>query len=121
MRALGLLEIRGDRGAILGLLHEHNRVFTGPDGFTPDPLSEWELERLSRSYARMERPAEHTPAFLARQAQKSAMAIPPRIAAKDKMYATIRASAEGGMCKADLAALHGVSRTTVWRAMRSFK
>ena len=118
MRALGLLELRGDRGAILGLLREHNAVFTGSDGFTPDPLSEWEIERLSRSYARMERPAEHTPAFLDRQAQKSAKAIIPRIATKDAMYAAIRASVEGGMCKADLAALHGVSRTTVWRALR---
>ena len=118
MRALGLLGVRGDRGAILSLLHEHNRVFTGPDGFTPDPLTEFELERLSRSYARMERPAEHSPAFLDRQARKSALAIPPRIAARDAMYAAIRASVEGGMCKADLAALHGVSRTTVWRALR---
>ena len=121
MRALGLLELRGDRGAILGLLREHNAVFTGPDGFTPDPLSEWEIERLSRSYARMERPAEHTPAFLDRQAQKSAKANIAKTGIKDEMYATIRASAEGGMCKADLAALHGVSRTTVWRALRSFK
>ena len=54
-------------------------VFTGPDGFTPDPLTEFELERLSaRSYARMERPAEHTPAFLDRQARKSALAHPPQ-------------------------------------------
>ena len=118
-RALGLLDdLWGDDAAILGLLREHNAAFTGPDGFTPDPLSEWEIERLSRSYARMERPAEHTPAFLDRQAQKSAKAIIPRIATKDAMYAAIRASVEGGMCKADLAALHGVSRTTVWRALR---
>ena len=117
MRALGLLDLWGGYGAILGLLRQHNAVFTGPDGF-PDPLTEFELERLSRSYARMERPAEHTPAFLARQARKSALAIPPRIAARDALHAAIRASAEGGMGKADLAALHGVCLKTVWRALR---
>ena len=117
-RAVGLLDLWGDRGAILGLLREHNAVFTGPDGFTPDPLSEWEIDRAARSFARMQRPAEHTPAFLARQAQKSAMGNATKTAARDAMYAAIRASVEGGMCKADLAALHGVSRTTVWRALR---
>ena len=117
MRALGLLKIRGDYGAILGLLREHNAVFTDGNG-RPDPLTDFELERLSRSYARMERPAEHTAAFLDRQARKSALAIPPRIAAKDALYAAIRASAEGGMSRADLAALHGVSLKTVYRALR---
>ena len=120
-RAVGLLDLWGDRGAILGLLREHNAVFTGPDGFTPDPLSEWEIDRAARSFARMQRPAEHTPAFLARQAQKSAMGNATKTAARDAMHAAIRASAEGGMCKADLAALHGVSRTTVWRALRGLK
>ena len=118
-RALGLLvDLWGDYEAILGLLREHNAVFTGPDGFTPDPLSGWEIERLSRSYARMERPIKHTAAFLDRQKQKSAKAIIPRVAAKNATYAAIRASAEGGMRKADLAALHGVSLSTVWRALR---
>ena len=118
IRALGLLDLWGDYKALLGLLREHNAFFTGPDGFTPDPLSEWEIERLSWSYAKMERPAEHTPAFLDRQAQKSAKAIIVKTATKDAMYAAIRASAEGGMCKPDLAALHGVSRTTVYRATK---
>ena len=117
MRALGLLDVRGDYGSILGLLRQHNSVFTGPDG-RPDPLTEFELERLSRSYARMERPAEHTAAFLDRQARKSAKANRAKTASKDEVYAAIRASAEGGMALADLAALHGVSRTTVWRALR---
>ena len=118
MRALGLLKIRRDYGAILGLLREHNAVFTDGNG-RPDPLTGFELERLARSYARMQRPAEHSPTFLARQARKSALAIPPRIAAKDALHAAIRASAEGGMSRADLAALHGVSPSTVYRAMRS--
>ena len=117
-RALGLLDLWGDRGAILGLLHQHNDAFVGPDG-RPDPLTAWELERLSRSYARMERPAEHTAAFIDRQTRKSALAILPRIATKDALYAAIRASAEGGMSRVDLAALHDVSPSTVYRAMRS--
>ena len=118
MRALGLLGVRGDYGAILGLLREHNRVFTDGDGRS-DPLTEFELERLSRSYARMERPAEHTAAFLDRQARKSAIGNATKTAKKNEVYAAIRASAEGGMGRADLAALHNVCVKTVYRATRS--
>ena len=117
-RALGLLDLWGDRGSILGLLRQHNDAFVGPSGF-PDPLTEFELERLSRSYARMQRPAEHTAAFLDRQARKSAIGNATKTAKKNEVYAAIRASAEGGMGRADLAALHGVCAKTVWRALRS--
>ena len=116
MRALGLLDLWGDYGAILGLLHQHNAVFTGPDG-RPDPLTAWELERLAHSYARMKRPTEHTPAFLERQARKSRMGNATKTAKKNEVYAAIRASAEGGMKSATVALLHGVSVKTVRRAL----